>query len=107
MKIESIREQVREGNYKLKSHVAMHALKEGFAREDIVETILAGTIIEDYEQAKRVLICGPTTLSEQTVVYLHVVCEYADPAYVAIVTTYLPDESMWENPPFKRRKRRK
>ena len=107
MEIESIREQIRERNYKLSSHVAMHALKEGIAREDIVEAILAGTIIEDYEDAKRVLICGPTSLSRQTVIYLHAVCEYANPAFLAIVTAYLPDESLWESPPFKRRKRRK
>ena len=107
MDIEIIREQVREGNYKLSSHVARHALKEGFARKDIVEAILAGRIIEDYADEQRVLICGPTTLSQQTVIYLHAVCEYANPAYVAIVTAYLPDESLWESPPFKRRKRRR
>lgn len=70
MPIEIICEQVRAGNYKLTSHVAMLALKEGFAREDIVEAILAGTIIEDYADEKRVLICGPTTLARQTVIYL-------------------------------------
>ncbi len=107
MEIEDIREQVREGHYKLSSHVAMHVLKEGFAREDIVEAILAGTVIEEYADVKRVLVCGPTTLSRQAVIYIHAVCEYANPAYIAIVTAYLPDESMWESPPFKRRKRRK
>lgn len=107
MEIEIILEQVREGNYLLKSHVAMHAMKEGFAREDVVEAILAGTIIEEYADKKRVLICGPTSLALQTTIYLHAVCEYANPAYIAVVTAYLPDESLWESPPFKRRKLRK
>ncbi len=107
MDIAIIGAQVQAGNYLLKSHVAAHAMKEGFAREDIVEAILAGTIIEEYADEKRVLICGPTSLARQTIIYLHAVCEYANPAYVAVVTAYLPDESLWESPPFKRRKRRK
>jgi hypothetical protein len=36
---------------------------------------------------------------------LHVICEYADPLYAEIVTAYIPDESRWEHPPFRRRKR--
>ncbi len=107
MEIESIREKVRAGKYILKSHVAMHALKEGFEREHIVEAILAGTIIEEYLAEQRVLICGGTTLSAHAKIYLHVVCEYAQTAYVEIVTAYLPDATLWESPPFKRRKRKR
>jgi hypothetical protein len=82
-------------------------LKEGFERKNIVEAILGGTIIEKYPDEKRALICGATTLSQNAVIYLHVVCEYAYPEYVEIVTAYIPDESIWESPPFKRRKRKK
>ncbi len=107
MDIEIIREKVRAGNYVLKSHVALHALKEGFDREHIVEAILEGTIIEEYTDEKRSLICGKTTLSWNVTIYLHAVCEYVNPMYIEIITAYLPDESLWENPPFKRRKRKK
>ncbi len=39
--------------------------------------------------------------------YLHVVCEYADPVYIEIVTAYIPNEFQWEHPPFRRRKRQR
>lgn len=107
MDIEILREKVRAGNYILKSHTALHALKEGFEREHIVEAILEGAVIEEYTDEKRLLICGRTTLSQNVMIYLHAVCEYANPAYVEIVTAYIPDESLWESPPFKRRKRKK
>lgn len=107
MEIESIREKVRAGNYILKSHVALHALKEGFERAHIVEAILGGAVIEEYEPDRRVLLCGRTSLAPHTKIYLHVVCEYANPAYVEIITAYIPDEALWESPPFKRRKRKK
>ncbi len=104
MDIEIIRERVRVGNYLIKSHAVQHALKEGFDREHMVEAILGGTIIEEYLEVQRVLICGRTSLSEKVPIYLHVVCEYADRVYIELVTTYLPDELQWESPPFKRRK---
>jgi hypothetical protein len=48
-----------------------------------------------------------TSLSENLDIYLHVVCEYADTVYVEFVTAYIPDELEWENPPIRRRKRKK
>jgi hypothetical protein len=50
-----------------------------------------------------VLICGTTTLEENVTVYLHVVCEYADAVFIEFVTAYIPDETEWESPPFRRR----
>jgi len=105
--IEIIREKIRTDSYILKSHVALHALKEGFRREHVVEAILEGIVIEEYTFEKRVLICGKTSLSQSARIYLHTICEYANPAYIEIVTAYIPDESLWESPPFKRRKRKK
>lgn len=107
MDIEIVREKIRAGSYILKSHAALHALKEGFERAHIVEAILEGVIIEEYPHERRMLICGRTTLAQNVNLYLHAVCEYVDPAYVEIVTAYLPDESLWASPPFKRRKRKK
>lgn len=103
--IETVRQRIREGHYLVKSHAVVHALKEGFERANMVEAVLGGTIIEDYSDAKRALICGRTALDAGTEVYLHVVCEYADPVHVEFVTAYIPDEEEWESPPFRRRKR--
>jgi hypothetical protein len=102
--IEAIRERVRAGNYLIKSHAVQHALKEGFERKHMVEAILEGSIIEEYPDDQRALICGRARISSLSF-YLHVVCEYADPMYTEIVTAYIPDESEWEWPPFRRRRR--
>lgn len=105
MDIDLIRERVRAGNYLVKSHALQHALKEGFERKHIIETVLNGAIIEDYPEAQRALICGTTTL-DRLKTYLHVVCEYGDPVYVEFVTAHIPDELEWEKPPLKRRRRK-
>ncbi|MDQ3252612.1 MAG: DUF4258 domain-containing protein [Acidobacteriota bacterium] len=103
MEIESIRDRVRDGNYLIKSHAVQHALKEGFERQQMVEAVLEGIIIEEYLDDQRVLICGKTMLSEN----LDIVCEYADPVYVEFVTAYIPDELGWESPPLRRRKQKR
>ena len=101
----TIQQCLRDGNYLVKNHAVIHALKEGFDRANMVEAVLTGRVIEDYADAKRVLVCG-TTMLTTTEIYLHVVCEYADPVYVEFVTAYIPDEQQWESPPFRRRKQR-
>ena len=106
MDIQTIRNKIRAGRYLIKSHAVQHALKEGFERKHIVEAILSGAIIEEYSDAQRVLICGDTSL-DNTTIYLHVVCEYADPVYIEFVTAYIPDEVQWEPPTFKRRRPKK
>ena len=107
MDIEKIRERVRAGNYLAKGHAIQHALKEGFDREHMVEAILNGRIIEEYTDDQRALICSQITLQKNVDIYLHVVCEYADPTYVEFVTAYIPDENQWERPDFTRRKRQR
>jgi len=107
MDIEIIRERVRAGNYLVKSHAVQHALKEGFERKHVVEAVLSGRIIEEYPDDQRVLVCGSTTLAEDLTLYLHVVCDYADPVYTEFVTAYIPDELQWESPPFNRRRRKR
>ena len=107
MDIDRIRALVRDGAYLVKGDTILHAIKEGFNRDDMVAAISFGQIIEEYPERERVLICGPTSLSPTMVIYLHVVCEYSDPNYVQLVTAYIPDELSWEWPPFRRRRWRK
>lgn len=107
MDIKIIRQRILAGNYLTRSHAVQHALKEGFDRRHIVEAIINGIVIEEYPDDRRLLICGKTTLSENPDIYLHVVCEYADPVYVEFVTAYIPDQLQWESPPFKRRRRKR
>jgi hypothetical protein len=103
--IESIQKRVQDGNYLVKSHAIIHALKEGFERQHIVEAVLDGKIVEKYPDDERVLICGKARLAEDVSIYLHIVCEHADLVYIEFVTAYIPDELEWEKPPYKRRKK--
>ncbi len=103
--IETIKERVERGDYFILSHAVMHGLKEGFAPQDMVIAVLDGNIIEEYPAAQRVLVCGKVELIQNVSIYLHVVCECADPVSVAFVTAYIPDEKQWENPPFARRRK--
>ena len=105
MEIENIRQRVRAGNYLIRSHAVLHALKEGFVQQDMVDAILNGEIIAAYPDDKRVLICGHTAIDEHVKIYLHVVCEHGDPVYIEFVTAYIPDEKYWDKPNFRRRKR--
>lgn len=103
MNIIEIRERVRQGFYLVKRDAILHAIKEGFTRYDMVDAVLTGRIIEEYPDRQRVLICGETSLSLKTTIYLHVVCQCSDPIYVEFVTSYIPDEKIWASPPFRRR----
>lgn len=107
MDIETIRKRVQAGNYLAKGHAIQHALKEGFERKHMVEAVLGGSIIEEYPDDQRILVCGRVYLLENVAIYLHVVCEYADPVYIEFVTAYIPDEEQWERPNFIRRKRKR
>ena len=107
MDINVIRGRIQAGDYLVKGHAVQHALKEGFERKHIIEAVLSGTVIEEYPEEQRALVCGSTSFSENVSAYLHVVCEYADAVYVEVVTAYIPDELEWESPPFRRRKRKR
>ena len=107
MDIQTIRRRIQDGDYLVKIHAIQHALKEGFERNHMVEAVLNGAIIETYHEEQRVLICGRSVLSENVAIYLHIICEYADPVYIEFVTAYIPDESLWELPNFTRRRRKR
>ncbi|MBL8207583.1 MAG: DUF4258 domain-containing protein [Blastocatellia bacterium] len=105
IEIETIHERINRGDYFILSHAVTHGLKEGFAPCDIVTAVLNGKIIEQYPAAQRVLVCGRVELMPNVSIYLHVVCECADPFSVALVTAYVPDEKQWETPPSARRRK--
>lgn len=107
MHIEQIRQRIQSGKYLIKSHAVQHAIKEGFERKHMVEAILNGKVIEIYPDDQRILICGSTTLIDGTKIYLHVVCKHADSIYIEFVTAYIPDETLWEKPPIKRRRKQR
>lgn len=104
MNIEEIRQRVAGGKYLIKLHAVRQALKEGFDRKNMVEAVMNGKIIEDYFDEQRCLVYGVTNLTKKTMIYLHIICEYFDEEYIEFVTAYIPDDTIWENPPFRRRR---
>jgi hypothetical protein len=102
--ITEIRRRVRAGAYLVKRDAILHAVKEGFLQQHMVDAVLSGQVIESYPDRQRLLVCGPTALDTEAVIYLHVVCQYSDPVYIEFVTAYIPDETIWARPPFRRRK---
>ena len=103
MEFKEIKKRIEQEDYLIKSHAISHALKEWFDRRNMVEAVINGKIIEKYLSEQRVLICGVTKLIGKTKIYLHIVCEYADEIYIEFVTAYIPDNEIWESPPYKKR----
>ena len=101
--IETIRKRISLGHYLIKVHAVQHALKEGFDRSHMVEAVVPVKLLRSTKQ--RSLFCGQVKLNHNISIYLHVICEYADPIYVEFVTAYIPDPVEWENPPFRRRRK--
>ncbi len=104
MKIDEVRRRIENGKYLIKIHAIHHALKEGFEQKNMLEAVKNGKIIEEYTEDCRILIGGAVNLTDKATIYLDVVCEYADDNYVKFVTAYIPDNEIWENPPFRRRR---
>ncbi len=107
MDFEVIKEKVKAGAYVVWSHAITHSVKEGFEIDHLPEAVLNGSVIEEYSEASRILVCGKVSLTEKIQIYLHVVCEYSEDNDVHFVTAYIPDEFQWEKPPFKRRRKRR
>jgi hypothetical protein len=103
--LETIRSQVQDGNYAVRSHAMQHAVKEGFSVRDMTHVVLHGSLVEEYPQRQRGLVYADISVEEVTMP-LHVVCEYRGPDdAVDFVTAYIPAGEEWETPTRRRRKR--
>lgn len=81
---------VREGRYRLGSHVTRHAACEGFTERDIVGTVLFGRELMRYPQDERLLVLGYIRPSAAVRIPLHVVLEFSKPRWVDVVTAFIP-----------------
>lgn len=94
--------------YKKKVLFTTHALNQMnlsdrmILREEVIETILEGKVIEEYSddmRGKSCLVCS-NIKSGRTI---HVVCAPKDD-YLAIITAYIPTSDKWEKNLKSRRK---
>jgi len=46
--IKEIQRRVNRGFYLIKRDAILHAVKEGFTRQDMIDAILSGRVIEEY-----------------------------------------------------------
>lgn len=103
--IDTLRQQVEDGNFALRLHAIQHAVKEGFTKEQMVHVVLNGSVIERYPERKRLLFYADVTI-EGAKMPLHVVCEHKNSkAPVDFVTAYIPNQQEWETP-FRRRRKK-
>ncbi|RLB75483.1 MAG: DUF4258 domain-containing protein [Deltaproteobacteria bacterium] len=103
-KIESIREAIRQGEYRFTIHALERCIERNISPKEIEKAILNGEIIEYYSQDKygpSCLICGMIKKNK----ILHVLCSVKP---VWIITSYDPtlNPSEW-NRNYKIRRKRK
>ena len=56
MELEEIQRKVKAGQYAVRHHAVIHAVKEGFTEADMIYTVLHGKIIEEYPERDRCLV---------------------------------------------------
>lgn len=91
MDIKVIRKKVRAGEYDLSEHAHRERQEEQITTEEIEQTLLKGSIIEEYPNDPR----GPSCLiGRKDNRPIHVVCGFRDERLL-IVTLYVPKSSTW------------
>ena len=104
MNLTRLRQQIAAGRVRIEfalPHALTEAFKDGLTIEELRTAVLTGEAIEDY--GSRLLLLAFT--APERIPY-HVVVEYVPGEAVAtVVTTYIPDTTLWEPPAWKRRKK--
>ncbi|MCH8291458.1 DUF4258 domain-containing protein [Candidatus Poribacteria bacterium] len=93
MDLEQIQGQVKKGQWRITTHAAVEATKDGVSPKDVKQIILTGKIIESYPDRERHLIYG--MLSDMSNLPVHVVVDYSNDDQIVAVTAYVPDDKEW------------
>ncbi len=94
MNLEAFKNLCRQGKIKWSGHAAARILQRGIGREDVINCIMNGEIIEEYSDfwiGPACLVLGYTVNNK----IIHVVAGIDD--YVHIVTAYFPDLEKFES----------
>ena len=94
--LDKIRNQVRDGQYRISDHAHREMLNDGFLLQDLVEGVLSGEVLEDYPEHRR----GPCCLLNGTTAGnrpIHIVCTTSLPVAI-MITVYEPKPPKWVNP---------
>lgn len=92
MSLNEIQEKIQKGEYRLSDHAVKRMIQRSIERDEVIEAICNGEIIEEYPEDKyspSCLVYGKTKTGRD----LHV--QVSLPPKVVIVTTYPPDFNEW------------
>jgi len=92
MSLTEVQDKIQKGEYRLSDHAVKRMMQKSIERDEMVEAIFNGEIIEEYPHDKyspSCLVYGKTKTGRD----LHV--QVSLPPKVVIVTTYPPDPKEW------------
>jgi hypothetical protein len=95
MELQTIQEQVRQGEYEISVHAEKERYAEDISLSDIETTILNGEILEDYPDDLRGESC--LILGHAEGRPIHVVCGYTSTRSIRVITVYLPKQPKWQD----------
>ena len=93
--INNIKRLVKEEKIRWTNHILVRLFQRNISREDILDVILNGEIIEEYENDYPYPSCLIYGIIHNDVV-LHVVCGCTEEE-LWIITAYYPDNVEWED----------
>ena len=100
--IREIKKAFREGRYEYSLHAVDQSILRHITRQEILEAIENGQIIENYPEDKfgpSCLVYGRTDLERP----LHIQCSYPTRPKIKIITVYEPNPEEWID--YKKRRR--
>jgi len=93
LSIEEIRKFVNERKIKWRAHMLQRMRERNITRENVIECILKGEIIEQYENDYPYPSCLISWVPKNGS-SLHVVCAVGD-GFLWLITAYFPSEDEW------------
>ena len=93
MKIEEIRENIKQNKYEISFHAEKERYTENILISDLEMAINNGEILEDYPDDPRGLSC--LILGYMKNRSVHIVCGYTPLKWIRIITVYLPKLPKW------------
>ena len=93
--IDTLRQKISRGQVEYSLHAVRQMIAREISPEEVVQTMLAGEVIENYPDDKygpSCLVCGMTKSSR----VLHVQCTHPSRPLVKVVTAYEPDPAEWD-----------
>lgn len=101
MDLLEIQEKINNGHIKWRNHATRRLLERQLKRSNVLQSIVNGEIIEEYQKDSPFASCLILGYDENKMP-IHTVCSIGE-GFLWIITVYRPDPSKWESD-FKTRK---